>query len=410
MDFYITDEQRMIQETVREFVTKELIPLEPQVLRNERQGKPGLSDEELRALQEKARQIGLWGINAPEEYGGAGLGPLTTVLINLELRRTFVPFQFGGTTFNILYIALNEEQKKRYLYPTINGDRTACFALTESSSGSDATRISTTAVKDGNEWVINGEKIFITSGMEADFAIVFAVTDKSKGANGGITCFLVDRDMGWRSEPIPVMSSPYHEPATLIFENVRVPEENVVGEVGYGFKHAMTFINHNRGWIIPAWCVASAERLLNMAIEWSNQRITFGKPLAERQAIQWMIADSAAEIEAAKGILLKTAWMAEADGSWETGKDTVQFRQQAAISKLYATNMAHRVVDRVLQIHGGLGYTKESPVERYYREMRIWRIFEGSDEMLRKTIAQNLLSGRVKLGEIMKSESLVGQV
>jgi acyl-CoA dehydrogenase len=208
--------------------------------------------------------------------------------------------------------------------------------------------------------------------------------------------------MGWKSEPIATMGGGLHDPATLIFDNVRVPEENVVGEVGDGFKYAMMFINHNRGWVIPSWCIGGAERLLNMAIEWSNQRVTFGEPLAERQAIQWMIADSATEIEAARWIFLRAAWMAEQDGSWKTGDDSPQFRQQSAMSKLYATNMMNRVVDRVLQIHGGLGYTKESPVERWYRETRIWRIFEGSDEMLRRSIATNLLKEKVKIGELMK--------
>lgn len=405
MDFRLTDEQRMVQETVRDFVEKELAPLENQVLRNEREGKPGITREELRKLQLKAKDIGFWGINSPEEYGGADLGPVMSSLIQMELGRTIVPFDFGGHAPNLLYIALNEEQKKKYLLPVVDGEKIACFALTESSSGSDASNMETTAVKQGNEWIINGEKIFITHGSESDFAIVFAVTDRQKGMNGGITCFLVDRELGYRSEPIPVMSGSHHEPATLVFDNVRVPEENVIGEVGDGFKYAMVFINHNRGWVIPSWAIGGAERLLNMAIEWANNRVSFGEPLAERQAIQWMIADSATEIEATKWIFLRSAWMAEQEGSWKTGQDSIQFRHQSSISKLYSTNMISRVVDRVLQIHGGLGYTKESPVERWYREVRIWRIFEGSDEMLRRSIATNLLKEKVKVGELMKAGS-----
>lgn len=398
MDFNLTDEQKMVQKTIRDFVEKELLPLENEVLRNERQGKPGLSQEKLRELQLKAKEIGFWGITTPEEYGGANLGPMLTAIVTMELYRTFVPFNFGGHALNILY-AINEEQKKKYLLPVIEGNRVPCFALTEPSSGSDPTHMNTTAVKDGKEWVINGEKIFITRGNEADFAIVFAATDKEKGREG-ISCFLVDRDMGWRSEPIQTMGGAW-EPASLIFDNVRVPEENVIGEINDGFKYAMMFINHNRAWIIPPRCVGAAERLLQMAVEYSKSRITFGKPIAERQAIQWMIADSAVEIEAAKGIFLRAAWMAENDGSWKTGEDSVQFRHQASIAKLYATNMVNRVVDRVLQIHGGMGYTKELPVERWYREVRVWRIYEGSDEMLRRTISRHLLKDKVKIGELM---------
>jgi len=403
MDFRLTDEQRMVQETVRNFVEKELIPLEPQVLKNEREGKPGLSQEQLRDLHQKGKDIGFWGINSPEEYGGADLPPVMSALIQMELGRTVVPFDFGGHAPNVLYVALNEAQKKKYLQPVVDGEKLACFALTESSSGSDASQMETTAVKDGNEWVLNGEKIFITHGSEADIAIVFAATDKKKGKNGGITCFLVEREMGFRSEPIPVMSGSHHEPATLVFDNVRVPEENVIGEVGDGFKYAMVFINHNRGWVIPSWAIGGAERLLNMAIEWANDRESFGKPLADRQAIQWMIADSAVEIEAAKWIFLRAAWMAEQEGNWRNGRDSVHFRHQSSISKLYSTNMINRVVDRVLQIHGGIGYTKESPVERWYREVRIWRIFEGSDEMLRRTVSRNLLKGRIKIDELLEA-------
>lgn len=401
MDFQLTDEQRMVQRTVREFVENEIMPLENQVLRNEREGRPGLSREELRDLQLKAKEIGFWGITTPEEYGGANLGPIMSGLIDMELKRSFVPFEFGGLAINILY-ATNEEQKQKYLVPVIEGERVGCFALTESTSGSDPASMNTTAVKQGNEWVINGEKIFITHGNHADFAIVFAVTDKEKRRDGGITAFLVDRDFGWKSEPIHTMGGGAHEPATLIFDNVRVPEENVIGEVGDGFKYAMMFINHNRGWVIPSWCIGGAERLLNMAIEWANNRVSFGKPLAERQAIQWMIADSATEIEAAKWIFFRAAWMAEQDGSWKTGNDSVQFRHQSSMSKLYSTNMINRVVDRVLQIHGGIGYTKESPVERWFREVRVWRIFEGSDEMLRRSIATNLLKEKIRLGDLMK--------
>ena len=388
MDFTLSDEQKMVQKTVREFVQKDLMPLEQQVLRNEREGREGITKEEIRKIRMKAKEAGFWGINTPEEYGGANLGPVMTALITMELGRTYVPFSFGGSADNILYYC-NEEQKKRYLIPTIEGERRSCFALTEPGAGSDAANIKMSAVKDGNEWVLNGEKVFITNGNEADFAMVFAVTDKEKGARGGVTCFLVDRDMGWRSEPIHTMGE--WGPASLVFDNVRVPEENILGELGKGFELGMKWIGQGR-WVIPARAVGAAERLLQMGIDYANTRQTFGKPIAERQAIQWMIADSAVEIEATRWIVLRAAWMAE------NGLDA---RHQSSIAKLYGSNMADRVVDRVLQIHGGMGYTKELPIERWYREIRLWRIFEGTDEIQRYIISRNLLKGNVKVGELL---------
>ncbi|MDQ1002224.1 acyl-CoA dehydrogenase [Neobacillus niacini] len=342
--------------------------------------------------------MGFWGIETPEEYGGANMPPTTQAIIKLELSKSFVPFKFGGWVHNILF-SCNEDQKQRYLIPAVQGEKAVCFALSEASSASDATNMQTTAKKDGNDWIINGEKIWITGGHSADFAIVFAANDKSKGAKGGITAFLVDREMGWKSELIDTMVS-NHEPATLIFDNVRVPEENVIGEVGYGFKYAMQFINHNRGYVIPAYSIGAAERMLSMAVEYANTRTSFGKPLAERQAIQWMIANSATDIEAAKGFLFRSAALAEKEGSWKTGNDSNQFRTLSSMAKLYNANMVNRVVDDVMQIFGGMGVTKELPIERWYRNVRVYRIFEGSDEMLRRTIAKNLLNEKIKVGEI----------
>lgn len=387
MDFRLSSEERMIRDTVREFVAREVMPLEPEVLKNEREGRPGLPLETLKALQARARAIGFWGINTPEKYGGAHLGALALAMTYEELGRTFVPFQFGGSADNILY-ACNPEQEKRYLIPTIEGKRRSCFALTEPGAGSDAGNIRTTAIKQGREWVINGEKIFITNGNEADFAMVFAVTDKARGPHGGISCFLVDREMGWRSTAIPTMGD--WDPGQLVFENVRVPEENLLGEEGRGFDLAMRWIGAAR-WVIPARAIGAAERLVGMALDYAKQRVTFGEPLANRQAIQWMIADSAVEIEATRWMTYRAAWMED------QGLDN---RHQASLAKLYGANMANQVVDRVLQIHGGMGYTKELPIERWYREMRLFRIFDGTDEIQRYIIARNLLKGHVRLGDV----------
>ncbi len=218
--------------------------------------------------------------------------------------------------------------------------------------------------------------------------IVFAVTDPEKGADGGITCFLVDRDMGWKSEPIATMGQ--WGPAALVFDDVRVPGSNVLGEVGQGFELAMRWIGQGR-YMIPARAVGSAERMLGMALHYARTRRSMGHPIADYQAIQWMLADSQVEIESVKWLTLYAAWRAE------KGLDT---RHASSIAKLSGATMANQVVDRVLQIHGGMGYTKELPIERWYRELRLLRIYEGTDEIQRRTIARNLLKGYVKLGEI----------
>ncbi|GIH51543.1 acyl-CoA dehydrogenase family protein [Microbispora rosea] len=387
MDFSLSPEELQIRDTIRAFVEREIMPLEPEVLRSERAGGPGLDPGVLRDLRLKAKKMGFWGINTPEEYGGAALGAVMSAIIAMEMGRTFVPFSFGGSADNILY-AGTEEQKQRYLIPTIEGERRSCFAITEPGAGSDARNIRTRAVKDGGDWVINGEKTFITGGNEADFVMVFAVTDPDRGANGGVTCFLADRDMGWKSEPIPTMGQ--WGPASLVFEDVRVPEENILGELGRGFELAMQWIGQGR-YMIPARAVGSAERMLQMAIDYAKIRMSMGKPIAEYQAIQWMIADSQVEIEAAKWLTLHAAWRVQ------QGMDA---RHASSIAKLNGAVMANQVVDRVLQIHGGMGYTKELPIERWYRELRLLRIFEGTDEIQRRTIARNLLRGHARLGTI----------
>ncbi|MDA8370489.1 MAG: acyl-CoA dehydrogenase family protein [Nocardiopsaceae bacterium] len=390
VDFGLTDEQREIRAWVRTFVEREIMPLENEVLRREREGAaPGLNADEVRELRAIARKSDFWGVQTPPEYGGMGLDSVTAALIETELGRTFLTFKFGGEADNILYHA-NEEQKKRYLLPTIAGDRTSCFAITEPGAGSDAKAIRTRAEKDGSEWVINGEKTFITGGNEADFAMVFAVTDQQLGADGGVTCFLVDRDAGWRSEPIDTMGE--RRPAALIFEDVRVPAANVLGEIGHGFTLAMQWIGKGR-YLLPARALGGCERLLGMAIEYAKTRETFGAPIADRQAIQWMIADSQTEIEALRLLVLQAAWQVD------SSRDS---RHAQSIAKLYGGVKANEIVDRVMQIHGGMGYTRELPIERWYRDLRLLRIFEGTDEIQRRTIARDLLKGHVKVGETLR--------
>jgi acyl-CoA dehydrogenase len=388
MDLTLSDEEREIRDWVRTFVRKEIMPLEQEVLARERAGARSLAPGQLQALQNRAKDSGFFGVQTPEEYGGMGLGAVMTALVEVELGRSFVPFRFGGDADNILYVA-NDEQKGRYLLPTISGERKSCFAITEPGAGSDARAIRTTARRDGDEWVINGEKTFITGGNEADFVMVFAVTDPEKHREGrsgeSVTCFLVDRDRGWRSEPIQTMGE--WGPASLVFEDVRVPHSAILGEEGRGFELAMHWIGRGR-YLLPARALGACERLVEMAMEHAHNRVTFGRPIAQRQAIQWMVADSAVEIEALRWLVLVAAWQVD------RGIDS---RQAQSMAKLFGGVKANEIVDRVMQIHGGMGYTRELPVERWYRELRLLRIYEGTDEIQRRTIARNLLRGHASV-------------
>jgi acyl-CoA dehydrogenase len=386
MDFSLTDEERAIRDTARQFITREVMPLEQEALLRERRHQPGLELSELRELQQKAKKFGFWGLSTPEEYGGMDLPAVLQSLIWTEVGRTFVQFKFGGEADNILYYA-NDEQKREYLVPTIEGDRISCFAITEPGAGSDAANIKLSARRDGDDWVLNGEKTFITNGNDADFVIVVAVTDREKGVRGGgTTAFLVDREMGWRSEFIQTMGE--GGPASLIFEDVRVPSRNVLGEIGQGFELGMKWIGKGR-YLIPSNALGIAERALGMAIEYANTRETFGRKIGDNQAIQWMIADSEVEIEAARWLILRAAWTVD------QGEDP---RHASSMAKLYGANMVNNVVDRVMQIHGGMGYTRELPIERWYRQVRLMRIYEGTDEMQRLIISRDLLRGYTKIG------------
>jgi alkylation response protein AidB-like acyl-CoA dehydrogenase len=388
MDLGLTDEEREIRTWVRTFVQKEVMPLEPEVLARERRHEKGLTDEELTSLQDTARRAGFFGVLTPEEYGGMGLGAVMAALVEIELGRSFVPFTFAGDADNILFHA-NEEQRARYLVPTIEGERRSCFAITEPGAGSDARAIRTRAVRDGDEWVLDGEKTFITGGNEADFAMVFAVTDPElhqAGRTGeSVTCFLVDRDAGWRSEPIDTMGE--RRPATLVFEDVRVPHSAILGEEGRGFALAMQWIGKGR-YLLPARALGGCERMVEMAMDHARNRVTFGQPIAERQAIQWMIADSATDIEALRWLVLSAAWQVD---------QGIDSRQAQSMAKLFGGVRANEVVDRMLQVHGGMGYTKELPLERWYRELRLLRIYEGTDEIQRRTVARNLLQGHASV-------------
>jgi acyl-CoA dehydrogenase len=385
MDFRLSEEEKDIQLKVRAFVKQYLIPMEADLL-NANPEIYRLEKEELLNLQIKAKELGLWGLTTPKQYGGKNYGTVINSLINMELSKTFVPFKFGGSADNILY-KCTEAQKRKYLLPVINGEKRSCFALTEPEAGSDLSNISTTAKEAEDHWVLNGTKIFITHADAADFAIVFALTENKEGINKGVTAFLVDKDSGWILNKIDTMGP--RKTNELIFKNVKIPKENVLGGIGKGFEIGIEWIVQAR-LTVASRAIGAGEHLLNMAIDRAKKRVTFSKPLADRQSIQWMIADSAVELQAAKWLTLHTAWLD--DNNYDA-------RHNASMSKLFSSNIANKVVDRVLQIHGGLGYTKMLPIERWYREMRLWRIFEGTDEIHRFIISRNLLRGNVNIEE-----------
>ncbi|MBT2207910.1 MULTISPECIES: acyl-CoA dehydrogenase family protein [Actinomadura] len=375
MDFSIPAELSMFVDSVRRFRERELMPLEQRFLTEGR-----FTPQERRDLQERARSQGLWALDVPEEYGGQGMGTLATCLVVEELYKHPGMFEFGGSPEPVLYQA-DEEQKKRYLHPVIEGERRSCYAFTEPGTGSDFARITTTAVRDGGDWVINGTKIFISEVDRADFCILFASTDPEAGSRG-ITCFLVDMGTpGFEvSRPIPTMGDDW-EPYELSFTDCVVPDSARLGPVGGGWALASEQLTHGR-LKIAAFQLGIAQRCLDMAVEWAKERVTWGKPIATRQGVQWMLADSAVELEAARYLVYRAAWMADEGHT---------IRNEAFIAKLYATEMAQRVTDRCLQVFGGLGYSKELPIQSFFRQVRVWRIGHGSSEIHRWMIARNLL-------------------
>jgi acyl-CoA dehydrogenase len=301
-------------------------------------------------------------------------------VIHEELYRSPLMFEFGGYVEPALYLC-NEKQKETYFHPIVRGEKKTCYAFTEPGTGSDLARVQTRAVKKGDRWVLNGAKTFISHVDRADFIMVFASTDPGQGSKG-LTCFLVDKNASGLhiSKPIPTMGDDW-DPYTLTFEDCAVPDENVLGEVNRGFIVADEQLTHGR-LKIAAFNVGIGARCLEMGVRYARDRVTFGQPLATRQAIQWMLADSEVELMAARLLVHQAAWLAD---------ERRKIRNEAFIAKLYATEMAQRVSDRALQIYGGMGYSREVPIQSFYRQVRVWRIGHGTSEIHRMMIARNLL-------------------
>jgi len=385
MELRPNDEQRLLIEQVRRFVREEVRPLEDGL-------DPDASElpaAEHERLVGKVREMGLFGWDVPAEFGGPGLDTVTKALLAIEMAQhragLYAPCYgtFGGMGLAQLYEA-SEEQKQRYLYPVLRGEKRGCFALTEPSGGSDPARaIQTRAVRDGNGWKIDGAKIFISGADKADFALVFARTSPDKGRNG-ITCFLIDTDNpGFHVRRVVHTLRAAHYATELQFEDMKVPADAVLGEVDRGFAVANDRLSRQR---IPyaAGCLGVAVQAQEMAIDYANLRETFGDRLATRQTVQNMLIDNEVDLKSARWITLAAAYKAD---------QGEPFRADAAMAKLVASEAAGRVVDRAMQVHGGYGVTKDLPLERWYRELRIRRIGEGPNEVQRLVIARDLLGG-----------------
>ena len=380
MDYQLPEELRMLQETVRRFVDRELIPIEQDSMDG-----PKLKAEVQESLEEKAKAIGLWLFDVPEEYGGQGLGLLARSIVWTELARTIaLPTRnvniFGPIVSPILYY-LNEEQKKRYLFPVLEGKLKHCFAQTEPEAGGDPGGMRTTAVRDGAYYVINGMKRFITGAAEADFAQVIAATDREKGSRGGISAFLVDMNSPGvkllRAQETMMNDRPWE----IAFEDVRVPAENMIGGEGDGFKYAQNWISAGRirhG----ARGIGVIERCLELGATYAKQRETFGRKLAERQSVQWMLVDSYADLHMLR-LMVHTA-----AAKHDAGED---IRYDAYMCKYLGDTKSFEAADRCMQIYGGMGLTTDLPIERMWRDQRSFIITEGPTEIMKMALARHVV-------------------
>lgn len=383
MDFAVPEEVEMLRQTMRRFVTEEVIPLERESALTWDVAPP----KELRKqVRLRSKELGLYGVDMPAEVGGGGVSFSGRCLLEIEANfhdTIFFEDILGGNGGPTgILLACTEEQREKYLYPLVRGEVTTCFALSEPDAGSDATHLQTKADKKDGVFVLNGTKNIITNGVQADFAMTFAVTDEKLGARGGITCFLVDKgapgfSVG-RSHTCMGFTGFQGE---LVFENCQVPAENILGQEGYGLLLALDWINANRV-RTGAIAVGFAKRLLKMSTDYAKQRRQFGNSIATYQAVQIKLADMATELFAAENMVHRTAWMRD---------QGLNIQKEAAMTKLYCSEMVNRAAYEAIQIHGGIGCLREANVERVYRAVRPFTIVEGTSEIQRRTIAGRLL-------------------
>ena len=390
MDFALSEEQRLLVETARRFVRTELMPLEREVEETRQ-----LDPAKARDIFDKSKALGLYAVNIPAEYGGGGLSAVDTCLAeeqfghttDILIRRAF------GNVYEVLLLA-NELQRERWLEPAVRGERVFSVCFTEPEAGSDAAGIKSRAVRDGDGWLLSGQKIFISDGSFSDFFVVSAVTDPAAGAKG-ISLFILDKGMpGFtvgRDQPMMGLAGTSH--VELFFDNVRLGPEHLLGREGRGLNHAFETLGRIRLAQIGARAVGKATRILDMMTDYARERRQFGKPIGEQQLIQQLLADSAIEINAARLLLLQAA--AEID----RGRDA---RERISMVKVYAAEMLGRVADRAVQVFGGMGYCKDLPIEKFYRDARIFRIFDGTSEIHRTVIAKSMLKhGAARFADVI---------
>jgi alkylation response protein AidB-like acyl-CoA dehydrogenase len=378
MDFTLTDEQKLIQQTAREFADEQLAPLAAEYDRT----------EEFTAPQAKMlAEMGFLGMMVPEEYGGAGLDTISYVLAMEEVSRACASTSVTMTVQNSLVCWPidtfgSEEQKRKFLTPLAEGEWLGCYALSEPAAGSDPASMATTATEDGDSYVLNGSKIFISNGGVSQVAIVWTQTDKDL-KHKGITCFIVEADtpgfvVGAEEKKLGIRGSNTTE---LHFENCRVPKANMLGQIGEGFKIAMQTLDGGRIGI-AAQAVGIGQACVDAAVKYAHQRQAFGRPLAEIEAIQIKIADMAMEVQASRLLTYHAAHQKDRK---------VRFSKEAAMAKLHASEAATRAAHMAVQIHGGYGYLRDFPVERLYRDARITEIYEGTSEIQRLVISSMTL-------------------
>lgn len=378
MDFALTEDQQIFRAMVRDFATKELEPVAARIDKEET-----FPAENVKKMGE----LGLMGVAIPEEYGGSGGDALHLAIATEEIARACA----GTSTVFLASVSLacypifkfgNEEQRRRFVVPLAKGEKLACFALTESSAGSDAFALQTTAAKKGDHYVLDGTKIFITNGAEADTVVVFATMDKSL-RHKGLVAVVVENDtpgfsVGKKEEKLGIRAS---STAELIFEGCKVPIENRLGNEGDGFKVAMGAIDSSRI-SVAAQGVGIARAAFEAALSYTQSRQQFGQALSGFQAVQWMLADMATEIDAARLLTYRAAYLK--NQGWP-------YIKEAAMAKLFAAETAMKVATKAVQLHGGYGYVKDYPVERFFRDAKITEIYEGTSEMQRMTIARQLI-------------------
>ncbi len=403
MDFSIPSELKLIQRSARRFTEEELMPLERQVLENEM--RRGLDTEPFHAeagahyvfdpqgvlpyetyqrLIARAREVGLWGLDVPEEFGGNDIGALGKMIVQEEISRSLVPFILPPESPNLYWMlaVCTPEQRARYLGPYARGELTSCLAVTEPNAGTDVSGIATTAVKKGSTWVLNGRKTFINRADWSDFMIVLAKTDKALGTRGGVTAFLVDRGTPGVVIERRIATIGAERPCEVSFEDVALSDSQVLGSVGGAFPELQNRFSVRRI-EIGMRSIGAAERLLQLLVDHANRRVTFGRPLADRQAIQWWVADATMGIHAARLMCYNAAWKLD--------QGVRDIRYEASMVKVWATELVGRVADWTLQAHGSMGVAKEMPIEFFYRLVRLWRIVEGPSEIHRFVIARNRL-------------------